>query len=197
MSSTAPETSLADLVVDTTPPLPPPAEFNLQAFVRGVRPTRRSVKLYQQADLVSQLEKLADQIEQLPDGPQVDALIDQAEDLQAKFLSGGVWFTVEKRSSEWVQAYRERTAAAAGLKNTDTEQAKMQLMLHQLAAQIVEPAGVTVEDLRAMYDQNEGEVSKLVVAMTMVNEQVAEAAKVVSLDFSQRRSGRTGGLSKS
>ena len=192
----APETSLADLTVDTTPPRPAPADFNLQAFIRGVRPTRRSVKLYPQADLVGQLEKLADRIEQLPDGPEVDALIDQAIQLQEIFHAGGVWWTVEKRSSEWVKNHREKTAAALGLASTETERAKMQLMLHQLAAQIVEPAGVTAEDLHALYEANEGEVSKLIVALTMVNEQVAEAAKVVSLDFSQRRSGRTGGLSR-
>lgn len=197
MSTEPAEKSLADLAVDTTPALPAPADFNLQAFIRGVRPTRRSVRLFQQADLVGQLEKLAQQIEDLPDGPEVDALVDQAVELQAMFHAGGVWFTVEKRSSEWVKNFRDKTAAQLGYTSTDSEEAKMQLLLHQLAAQLVEPAGVTAEDLYAIYTANEGEVSKMIVALTMVNEQIAESAKVVSLDFSRRRSGLIGAPSKS
>lgn len=196
MTSQPSEKSLADLTVDTSGQLPPPADFNLQAFIRGVRPTRRSVRLYQQADVISQLEKLAEQIEQLPDGPEVDALIDQAQELQRIFHAGGVWFTVEKRSGEWVKAFRDRTSAAIG-KTADSEDGAMHIQLHQLAAQIVEPAGVTAEDLYQLYEANEGEVAKLLVALTMVNEQIAESAKVISLDFSQRRSGRTRALSKS
>lgn len=185
------ERSLADLteIVDSTPDVGEPEGFDLGAFIAGVRPTRRSVKLYGRADLVGVLEQLAERIDALPDGPEVDGLIAEAERAQAAFLASGVWFTVEKRSSEWVERFRTDTAARLGV-SAETPEGRIALLLHQLAAQIVAPAGVTYAHLRALMDTNEGELNKLVVALTAANEQLADRARAVTLDFSQRRSGQ-------
>lgn len=49
------------------------------------------------------------------------------------------------------------------------------------------PTGVTAEALAVMLDRAAGEVNKLIVAMTFANQQVADSAGVLKLDFSSRR----------
>ena len=178
-------------VVDTTVE-PTPEGFDIEAFIAGVRPTRRSVKLYPHAHLVARMEQIATELDSTPDGPEADALIDEFERIRADF-EAGVWFTVEKRSSEWVDAFRADAVAALKITtNTDGEPTdasdKMRVLLRQLAAQIVEPAGVTAGQLEQIGQANEGELNKLIVAMTFANEEMAQSAKVLTLDFSSRRS---------
>lgn len=198
MSST--ERSLADQdltpvqTIDTTP-VQTPADFSMAAFLEGVRPTRRSVQLFPQAHLIGRLEQLAARIEVTDDGPEVDALVDEFEQVKAQFRDG-IWFTVEKRSSEWVDHFREATAKSLGIKNLsqDDEEAEystadaITLALHQVAAQTVAPSGVTYEHLRQLLDTNEGEFRKLLQAMTEANKVLAENAQVLTRDFSLRRS---------
>lgn len=180
--------------VDTSPTITP-QDFQWADFLAGVHPTRRGVRLYPQAQLVARMEYLADRIEALPDGPEVDQLIDEFEQTKAAFKEG-VWFEVEKRSSEWVKKFRTDLAAKLDL-NLGTEekdfadadpQHSMTAVLHQLAAQIVTPANTTYEDLHRLYEANEGELNKLIVTMGFTNEALAERAKVLDVDFSQRRS---------
>lgn len=187
------ERSLAD--VDTSVDVSPavtPQNFDLEQWVAGVRPTRRSVKLYPNAHLVARMDELADRIDNTPDGAEVDALIDEFDQLRKQFRDG-VWFTVEKRSTEWVAALRKRVAKANGIKLDDDGDAEgtdanITLSLHQLAEQIVSPAGVTYEQLRAMLDANEGELNKLALTMQTVQSQLAQSAGVLDRDFSARRS---------
>ena len=184
----------ADVGIEDATVAPRPETFDWDAFLDGVRPTRRGVRIYPQADLVARMEAIAEQIDDMPDGPEVDALIDDFESLKAQFHNG-VWFEVEKRSSEWVEHFRADLAKRLDLDlgdGTDDTKGRDEdvhtALLHQLAEQIVTPAGITYEHVKRLLDTNEGEANKLVVAMTMVNSQIAEKAQVLSVDFSQRRS---------
>lgn len=174
-----------DLSPETTP-----QDFDFGAFLGGVRPTRRGVRLYPHAHLVARMEELADQIDRAPESENVDHLIDAFEAAKAEFHEG-VWFVVEKRSSEWIEKFRADLKARLRLKVDQDDPSKddvMTALLHQLVAQIVTPAGVTVEGLRSLFETNEGELNKLLVAMQMVNQSLAEKASVIGVDFSQRRS---------
>lgn len=187
---------------DTTQPLNV-GTFDLEAFINGVRPTRRTVTLHMRGDLIGVMDRLGSLIEATPDGPEVDELIEQFEDAKAQFLAGVAHWTVEKRSTEWVNAQREACAKAAGIKldkdgTAPDAESGLHLLLDQIANQVVEvngqPVEITANQLRKMYDANEGEVNKLVVAVENVNTKVAQSAKdVLSRDFSQRSStGRSG-----
>ena len=191
------ETSLADQVtptVDVTPQ-PLPEDFDMATFLEGVRPTRHAVQLFPQAHLIAHLEQLASQIDAAASDADVDALVDEFDQVRDQFRTG-IWFTVEKRSSEWVDDFRETTAKSLGLKKVrddDDNEAyvhadALKVSMHQLAAQIVEPAGVTHADLRRLLDNNEGELSKLLMVMNLVNTQLAESSEVLKRDFSRRRS---------
>lgn len=192
------ERSLGDVVtVDTTPNNITPQDFSFEDFLNGVRPTRRSVVLYARGDLIAKLDEIVAAIERAPETDNVDDLIDEYERVRAEFQDGR-WFTVEKRSSDWAEKFRLTTEKSLGFKRTrkddDSEptlsdEDAATITMHQLAEQIVTPSGVTVQQLKHLGDTNEGELSKLIYAMITVNSELAQSAKVLNKDFSQRRSG--------
>lgn len=197
---TTSERSLAELgeatSVDTTPDLPAPTDFDMESFIAGVRPTRRSVKLFPQAHLVARLEQIATLIDEAPADADVDALVDEFEQVKQQFRDG-VWFTVEKRSQEWVERFRLDAEKQLGLKRTTdngdgektlSNEDALAISMHQLAAQIVVPEHVTFEQLNTLRETNEGEASKLMACMLNVNNQLAQASQVLTRDFSARRS---------
>jgi ribosomal protein L27 len=177
---------------DSTVP-PTPETFDIEAWVAGVRPNRRSVKLHPQAHVVARLEELAEEIDTAPDGRNVDGMIDEFDRLKAQF-NDGVWFTVEQRSTEWIEKCRNDIAARLGVKLEDADrQTSVTIMLQQLAQQVIAPTGVTFQHLQGMFERNEGEVNKLFLAVQQANQQLAETAQVLTRDFSRRRSNGTRG----
>lgn len=180
---------IPDHSVDVSPDVTP-EDFDMNEWVAGVRPTRRSVRLFPNAHLIARMEDIARDIEAAAEDSNVDDLIDAYEQAKTDFLNG-VTFTLEKRSSEWIENFRAELKARLKLKidqDDSSEKDVMTALLHQLAEQIVTPSGVTPENLRSLYEANEGELNKLIVAMTTVNASLAQSAKVLDLDFSQRRS---------
>lgn len=161
--------------------------FDVDEWLAGVRPTRRAVTLYARADLLARMDEIAYRVERMPDGDEVDALVDEFEELRAEFLAGRT-FVVEGRSAEWRDEFKRDAKERLGVRKGDgTTDQKRAILLAMLAEQIVSPV-VTAEQLERLNDVNAGELSKLLVAQTFANEQVAEASKVVTLDFSSRRS---------
>lgn len=195
-----PDRTLGDItptVVNTTV-APTPEDFDLAGFMLGVRPTRRAVQLFPHAHLIARLEQLAARIDAAPEGADVDDLIAEFEQVKDQF-EAGIWFEVEKRSSEWVTRFEDdlvrelhlvKKPRGGGQKPQLSETDQTTVTLHRLAAQIVSPAGVTYEMLRQMLEHNEGELAKLMVCMTMANNELAESAEVLTRDFSSRRSAK-------
>lgn len=195
------ERSLADVgptsagSVDTSPDLPAPKDFDMESFINGVRPTRRSIQLYPQAHLIARLEQIEAQILQAPAEANVDALIDEFEQVKAQFRDG-VWFTVEKRSHDWITRFRLDAEKRLGFKRTKDDQGDdvltvkdaVTISLHQLAEQIVIPEHVSYEQIVKLREVNEGECNKLMACMIDANNQLAQQSQVVTRDFSERRS---------
>lgn len=172
-------------IVDTTVE-PTPENFDLDAWVEGVRPTRKSVKLYPSAHLVARMEELAVEIDNTPEDVNIDGLIDEFYQAKRQFHAG-VWFTIEQRSSEWVQKFRKDMAKRHNLKDDEDKDAAT-ISLYQMAEQIIQPQGVTYNHLRKLQANNEGELAKLIGALQRVNQQLAETNGVMTRDFSERRS---------
>lgn len=173
---------------DVTPELPEPEDFDVSAWLGGVRPTRRAVRLYGRADVLARMDEIVSLVNNLPDGEEVDALIDEFEELKTQYHDGRT-FVVEGRSPEWVEHFQRAALDAMGVKKGDGGRGqRVQVLLAQLADQIVIPQ-VTVEQLAKLNEANAGELNKLVVAMTFANNQLGESAEVLKVDFSQRRSG--------
>src|SRR5690242_13568359 len=112
------ERSLADAipapspVVDATPAVSA-EDFDFEDFLAGARPTRRAAKLYMRADLIGELEELAQTIEADGGDPGDDP---RFRELYETFHASGRWFTVEKKSGEWETKHRKDTARRLGLK---------------------------------------------------------------------------------
>lgn len=194
---------------DTSPTLDP-GTFKIDRFAEGMRPTRRTIKLHERADLVGVMDEIADRIESAPEDADVDDLIDAFNQARDAFLAGVTYWTVEKRSSEWVMDRWEAYAKANSIRldkdgDTDDRKERLRLIIDQLVGQIVEVKSdsgdvadlstVTHERLRVIYDTNEGELNKLVYAMNDANQAIAQSARVLTRDFSLRystaRSGAT------
>lgn len=166
--------------------------FDVEEWLAGVRPTRRAVTLYGRSDVLAEMDVLAYRIEQLPADADAEELIDEFETLRAQFLQGRT-FVVEGRSGEWRDEFEREARERLGFrKGSGTAAQRRSLLLELLAAQIVVPE-VSADQLAKLAAANEGELSKLLVAQTFANQQVAESSKVVTLDFSSRRSGASRG----
>ena len=167
-------------------------DFDLDAWLNGARPSRRSITLYSRGDLIGRLEELVGLIERCDDDEQRQAFEDEAEKVQREFLASGQVFTVEGRSSEWVKAYREGCAKQLGLKlgvKTGTVKDETEYAMRMLAEQVVVPSGMTYEKLKRLSEIAEPEVLKLIAAQVAANTQAAATVGVVTRDFSQGRSG--------
>ncbi len=181
---------LGGIDTSTTPTV---EDFDVDAWLNGARPVRRSVTLYARGDLIGRLEELATLIEQCDDDEQRQALEDEAEGVQQTFLASGQAFTVEARSSEWVNAFRD-ACQKQGLKLGDksgTEKDRTQYALQLLAEQIIVPSGMTYQKLKRLTEIAEPEVMKLIRVQVAANTEAAASVGVVTRDFSQGRSGTT------
>lgn len=154
----ADDESLAGTTVETAFGKVP---FNLDQWVQGVLPTRRSVTVYQRPDLLAQIDELAAR-EAVARREDREALVEQAVALTGHLRASGVQFVIEGRTSSWIIDH-DKALTGRGVKD-DTD-----ILLHRLAAQIVEPAGVTFEHLKALAEVTEPQVIKLVEAMTAAN----------------------------
>lgn len=177
------ERSMADVPVSTE--TVNPEDFDLESWLGGVRPTRRAVRVLARGDLVADLERIADQIDNSPEGEDVDELVDEFDRIRAEFLHG-TWFIVEKRSTAWVEKFRANAASQLGVSSKKPDGA-VKIGLHQTAAQVVEPK-ITAAQLERLYETNQGEANKIIRAVMQVNDDLAEDAGVMTRDFSRRRS---------
>ena len=182
---------LGGIDTSTTPTV---EDFDLDAWLNGARPSRRSITLYSRGDLIGRLEEFVSLIELADDDEQRQVIEIAAEKVQHEFLASGQVFTVEGRSSEWVKAYREGCAKQMGLKlgvKTGTVKDETEYALRMLAEQVVVPSGMTYEKLKRLSEIAEPEVMKLITAQVAANTQAAATVGVVTRDFSQGRSGLT------
>lgn len=187
LADVTPETAPAAEPVDVSEPVPAPEDFDMRQWLAGVRPTRRAIKLYPNAHLIAEMDRVVEEIDAAPADANVDDLIDEFESLRAQHQDG-VWFVAEKRSDEWVEAERKRLIKALNL-DADNEDDVLRLVYEITAAQIVSPR-ITGAELAELAKANEGEAIKLYSLVKAVNTQLSEQAGVLKRDFSSRRSVR-------
>jgi hypothetical protein len=201
LSAVGQEALRQGLVVEDTTPALDPATFDLEGFALGVRPTRRTVKLYARSDLIGTLDAIADEIESTPEHVDVDYLIAEFDRIRDLIHAETARWTVEKRSSEWVTKRWADYADAHNIRldkdgDTDNLEHRRALITDQLIGQIVAVKALdgrdlgtpTHEQLSGMFDANELEFNKLIYAMHDANSAMGSSAKVLTRDFSQRSS---------
>ncbi len=177
--------------------LPDPATFRVADFAEGIRPGRREVVLRINLHLYPQLQELAARIENdFEAGLPVDELVDEFDALKDRMQLRVI---LERRSPEWVERLVKTVSQEMGLpapgragkkkaKQLSDAQAA-ELGMRWALAQTVEPEGLTLGYLMALYAEDPTEIDKLARAVAAVN-QGASTAQALMLDFSRLRSDR-------
>lgn len=177
------------------PELPTPENFNLDAFVRGMRPTVRTTNVYGRADLIGEIDSLETQLgiaeaaardseHSMEDADEAEELRERIVALQQEFVASGVTFKVGGRSETWLAGIEKEWKNHSTTNGLTTDEKHVFVQLHQLAGAIIEPAGVTYDHLTEMREISEPQIRKLLVTFAMANNQAPQ----VSVPFSQRSS---------
>ena len=140
-----------------------PAAFDFATWAAGVRPTRHSVMIYQRPDLLADLDEVAELELRATSDEERAEWLERGREIAAEMMEGRIRVTVEGRSAAWREALIKELDAQGVEDNVER-------LLHGLAAQIVEPAGVTPEALEAIADVSEPQVMKLLQAQTLAND---------------------------
>lgn len=158
-----------DITHDVTP-----EDFDFDAFVAGVRPGRRAVRVTMRADLAAEIDQIAIQADELDDhnGDDAQALMARFEDIKAQIKASQRTFVVEGRSDnrrEQIAKTLEKLGhQKPGKKASEDEQKayNLELALHVLADAIVVPSNISVEGLRKLNNISDAEVNKLMGAFS-------------------------------
>lgn len=167
-------------------------DFDFDAFVEGVRPGRRAVRVTMRADLVADLDRLLIRAEQLsdPNGDEAQALMDEFEEVKEQIRASQRVFVVEARSDERGKQILRRLEKLGhqkpGKKSTreQIDAWNLEGALHRLADAIIVPSNVSVEGLRRLNDTAESEIQKLFGAFM---EASSNPTKGITPPFSPRR----------
>ena len=175
--------------------------LSVDEFLSGVRAQRRSVRIRPNLHVLADMQRLVDEIDDSPEGADVDDLIDEYESARAVFEASERW-VVEQRTPERRKHVRRQAAKVLGIdlredgetvEGDDFDQSKAaQLEAHVIADHVVEPEGVTAEQVTALYEATPGEFQKIDFAIVQVMRVLDEdSAAGVLRDFSSRRSAKT------
>ena len=175
--------------------------LSVDEFLSGVRAQRRSVRIRPNLHVLADMQRLVDEIDDSPEGADVDDLIDEYEAARAVFEASERW-VVEQRTPERRKHVRRQAAKVLGIdlredgetvEGDDFDQTKAaQLEAHVIADHVVEPEGVTAEQVTALYEATPGEFQKIDFAIVQVMRVLDEdSAAGVLRDFSSRRSAKT------
>jgi hypothetical protein len=125
------------------------------------RAARRGVTIYLRPDLQADIDRVSAELATAR-GEEADRLTAQATELTAHLKESALHIIVEGRRSTWVDEFHQKLEEA-GVTDT-TEQ-----ILHQVAAQIVEPEGLDYEVLQKLLEVVEPQITQVVAATLSAN----------------------------
>lgn len=183
-----------------------PAEMTTEAVLSGARAMRLGLKMRPNLHLFADLQRMVDAIESALDaGEDADDLIDEYDKTKADYLRHE-WWVIEQRTAERRTLVRREAAKALGyvldeldrVEGDDDDRTKRsEVESHVMADHVVEPAGVTADDMHALHASSPGEFARLEETVVQVQRTLSdEGAQSVLRDFSSRRSGKTKGSTK-
>lgn len=187
LSDTAP----AEDAPNTEPTVEPSREgMTPTEWATGIRRLRRSIIIHDSGHLLAEFDELGYRIDSAPASENVDDLIDRYEEL-AEQIRGGVRYVAEQRSADWCDANRKAIVDRLGLTDRAEDLTGDELItvgFEALAAQIVEPAGVTAASLRKLHESAPVEMDRIADLVMRTNSTNVDA--VEPRDFSSRRSAK-------
>lgn len=168
-------------------------DFDFDEWLSGVRGTRRAVRVYARADLVAEMEKVAEGYHDDLPAKERRRIADEVLALREQFEASGAWFVTEARSNERIKRVRDASAKRRGITLPADDATGDEAMIpvadwtlierDLLVDAIVSPA-VDFDGLSRLAEVAPTEYVKLAVAMRQANSALAQNAGVVTRDFS-------------
>ena len=144
-----------------------PERFDLASWVAGFQPTRKACVLYGRTDLLAVIDRL-DEEARLPglSDDRKKELLDEANATLAELKDSGVEFVVQTLS---VHAQKRLVDELRDQYGGDGENVTHEMECAFIAAHIVEPTGVTANDIARLYDASPAQVEKLSKTIRIVD----------------------------
>ena len=169
-------------------------DFDFGAFVDGVRPGRRAVKITMRADLMLELDRIIAEYEATDkEDRDEEELLTRVNAVKAEVIASQRMFVIEARSDARIDEIKEemRTLGKPEPNRKATEEMRRawreELLLRRLADAIITPSNVTYEGLAKLREVAESQINLLVGTMQMVNSNPTDGVKGVTPDFSRGR----------
>ena len=147
---------------------PTPETFDLTAWMEGLAPTKRACTIYARADLLSQLDLLAEKIRRAERaGQEATPLREQFLKLKSEVEASALDIVVRA----WSQTRIKRNAQALkeeGITDPD------EVGLHQIAQQIESPTGFGVDQLRKLNEISPQQASLIAATVVSANQGAVE-----------------------
>lgn len=145
-----------DEVKDRTDGGDQPDRFDLAQWMAGFQPTRKACVLYGRTDLLAVIDRL-DEEARLPglSDDRKKELLDEANAILTELKESGVEFVVQTMS-----VYAQKKLLD-DMGYSDGDQVTHEMECQFIAAHIVEPTGVTGDDIRGLYAASPLQVEKL------------------------------------
>lgn len=155
-----------------------PDKFDFAQWMAGFQPTRKACMLYGRTDLLAVIDRL-DEEARLPGltDEQKKELLAEAQKTLETLKASGVEFIVQTMS---VYAQKELIERLGHKTEDDSVTHEMECAF--LAAHIVEPTGVTGEDIAGLYKASPQQVEKLSRVVRMVDTE----SPTITAPFSSR-----------
>lgn len=132
-----------------------PKAFDLGAWISGLRPTLRSCTLYARTDLLAEIDALKSSYDLATDSDVRTEIAREADVLRTEVLDSAVTVTVRAHG----ETANDEIRSGLGLSKGDTPNLRQNLGF--IAAHVVEPEGLDVDALEAIYRASPLQVDKL------------------------------------
>src|SRR5690625_1008972 len=169
-------------------------DFDFAAFVEGVRPGRRAVKITMRADLMVELDRIIAEYEASSKTERDEEdLLERYNAVKAEIIASERIFVVEARSDSRINEIKDEMRRLGKPEPNRKATAEMrsdwreELLLRRLADAIITPSNVTYHGLIRLRKASEAQINKLVGTMQMVNSDPTAGLKGVTPDFSLGR----------
>lgn len=143
-----------------------PEGFDLDGWVKGLSPVRRSVTIYAKQHLRAEMDALGERLEASVKGsPKWRELAEQLQSVQEEFEASALDIVVRALDADEHQKLYEAVEKAKSNKMRTVKEIEF------TAAHIVEPAGMGVDELHAIHKVLPREVDRITIAAVQADHQ--------------------------
>ena len=153
------------------------AKFNMDEWLQGVRPIKRTVTLYQRLDILAKRDELAAELDfvRYTDDVAAQDLRAQIREVTDEIMSSRMFLTLQGLTTTRYRALLKELEAKDYGENPEL------VVFDQWAAQVAEPEGITGEWLQGFDTMSPVQSAKIQTALNQINNTVPDVEATVPL----------------